>query len=136
MQKSSSAEKKRIFWDGEEVPGLIDVQEMKLTKATIKVPGFKRLRTISSNIIEIPVLELKYKVEKGTSTMKFFETFFFTEQCKDCTEVRVDQYDNEIQRRLWPQCECIDKVDSPYRAENPELMVVTIQVAPWDIISL
>lgn len=134
MQKPAIVEKKIILWDGNEVPGLIRVQELKLSKSSVKVPGFKKMRTISSNIIEIPVLELKYAVNRNTITQKFWEDFFFIEgTIKDATEIRTDQFGNTVERRLWQWCECNDYQTPAYDAENPELMVTTVQVLAWDI---
>lgn len=134
--KTAVVEKKIILWDGVEIPGLISVQELKLTKATVKVPSFKRLRQISSEIIEIPVIELKYRCDRGTTTDQFFSNFFFNAQVKDCTEIRTDQFGNYIQRRIWQLCECNDYQTPKYDAEAPELMTAVIQILPWEIITL
>lgn len=136
MLKTAVVEKSIILWDGVEIPGLISVQEMKLTKATVKVPSFKRLRQISSEIIEIPTLELKYRCDRGTTTDKFFSDFFFNAQVKDCTQLRTDQFGNIIQRRIWQLCECNDYQSPKYDAEAPELMTAIVQVCAWEIILL
>jgi succinate dehydrogenase flavin-adding protein (antitoxin of CptAB toxin-antitoxin module) len=133
MLKSAVVEKKKILFDGVEIPGLISVQELKLTKATVKVPSFKKLRQISSEIIEIPVIELKYACHRGTVTDTFFSNFFFNAEVKDVIEERTDQYGTVIQRRLWQLCECNDYQTPKYDAEAPELMTAIVQLIPWDI---
>ena len=133
MQKPAIVEKKILLWDGIEIPGLMRVAEIKKTKTTAKSPGYYKSRTVSSEITEIPVMECQYKIERGTMTEKFFNDFFELRQVKDCTEVRTDQFGTPIERRIWQMCECIDHRTPPYDSETPELMSVTVIVAPWDI---
>jgi hypothetical protein len=133
MQKPSIIEKKILLWDGVEIPGLIKVAEMKKTKKTAKSPGYYKERDVSSEVTMVPNMECTYKVDRGTITQKFFNDFFEKRQVKDCTEVRTDQNGVPIERRLWQMCECIDHRTPPYDAENPEIMSVTVIVAPWDI---
>jgi len=136
MQKQEMAEKKRAMWDGEEIPGLVSVEEITLTKNTVEVPSFKRIRPISAGIKKIPAIKLKYRVDRPTKTQKFLEEFFEKEQVKDLTIIKTDAHGVEYSRRLCPLCECVEITDPAYSAESPQYASMTITVYPDDIIPL
>lgn len=132
----NSKEKKKVFWDGVEVPGLVSVAELTLEKSTIDVPSFKRIRKIQSGIITIPVVEMKYRVDRDASTQKFWEDFYFNDTVKDGIVSRVDAFGVEFAVRILQQCECWKYVEPAYNAEAPEYASVTVSVIPWEIVFL
>lgn len=132
MQTNAMAEKKKIEVDGVELPGLVSVGEYKLEKSRIEVPSFNRLREIQSGIIKIPAIELKYKVERSSNTLEFYENWYLKNESHDVTIIRTDADGVEFSRRLLPDCECVDFTDPAYDASNPEYASVTVSLVPWD----
>lgn len=134
MQKNSMAEKKQVFWDGVEIPGLVLVEEITLEKSTIEVPSFKKIRIIQSDITKIPAVNLKYRLDRGTSTLKFWEDFYYENEIHDASIIRTDASGAEFARRLLPQCECIKISEPAYDAASPTYASITVTVLPYDII--
>lgn len=118
-QTNDLAEKKRAFWDGVEIPGLVSVDEITLTEATIEVPSFNRITEIPNGVKKIPAITMKYKVERGTNTLAFFEAFFHDKQEKDLVIQRVDRSGGQFAERLCPFCECHEITEPGYDAASP-----------------
>ena len=74
MQKHQMVEKKKAYWDGEEIDGLARVADITLEKSTVEVPAFKRIRILQSDITKLPAIEFEYVVSRDSKTLKFFET--------------------------------------------------------------
>jgi hypothetical protein len=136
MQKSSMAEKKKVYWDGVEIPGLVSVAELTLEKSTIDVPSFKRIRKIQSGIITIPVVEMKYRIDRDTATQSFWEDFYFNDVVKDGIVYRVDAFGVEFAKRVLQQTECYKYTEPAYNAESPEYASITVGLIPWEILFL
>jgi len=136
MQDNAMAEKKKCFWDGEEISGLVSVEEISREKRTVEVPSFSKIRDLNSGIIKIPPLNIVYKVERNTNTRAFFENFYNQNQVKDLEIVRTDADGVEFSRKLYPDCECTKIAEPSYDAANPNYATISITVTPWDIIDL
>ena len=134
MQKNEMAAKAKLYWDGVEVPGLVSVGEIKLENSTIEVPEFARLRTLNSNIVKVPPLELKYKVDRGKNTLKFWRDFKNNNEVHDGVLVYTDAHGTEYDKILLPQTECNAIAYPPYDAASPQYAAVTITVLPYDYI--
>lgn len=136
MQPNDMAEKKRVYIDGEEVPGFVYSGELRLEKGTIEVPEFKKIRSIQNGISKIPEYELRYKISRGTNTLKFFQDWYNLDEIKDVTIVRVDAHGSEFARTLMSQCECrvinIPETDSA----NPSYAMITAIILPYEITDL
>lgn len=130
------ASKAKIMWDGIEKAGLVSLNEISLEKSTIEVPEFKKIRQIQSDITKIPAIELKYKTDRNTDTLKFFEDWYFNNEVKDGTIINTDASGTEYARKLIPQCECLKIVYPPYDASNPTYANIVVTVLPWDIIPI
>lgn len=130
------AEKKRVLIDGEEIPGLVNVQEITLEKAQIEVPEFKKIRRIQSGITTIPAIELTYKLARGTSTHKFMKDWYFNDEQHDVTIVRTDASGAEFARTLLPSCECVRYQEPAFDASAPVYAQVPITIAPWDVLPI
>ena len=84
-QRNDLAEKKRVEFDGVEVPGLVNIAEVPLEKGQLEVPEFSRIRKIQNGISTIPAVEAVYKIAKDTNTLEFFRTWYFEDEVKDVT---------------------------------------------------
>jgi len=136
MQENAMAEKKKNFWDGDEQPGLVSVEEIPREKRTVEVPSFSVIRDLNSGITKLPPLNMVYKIERNTTTRKFFEDFYTKNQVKELEIVRTDADGIEFARKLYPYCECVKISEPSYDAANPNYASISITVVPWDIIDL
>lgn len=132
-QQHAMAEKKKVIIDGVEIPGLVSVAEITLEKSTIEVPSFSRIRLIQSGIIKLPAISLKYRVDRDTETLNFWQNYHQNNEIHDVELIRTDATGTEFARRLLPQCECNKMTDPGYDAANPEYASITIELIPWDI---
>ncbi len=136
MQRNDRAEKRRVYIDGEEIPGLVHIGEMTLEKGTIEVPEFSKIRVIQNGIMKYPPYEMKYKISKGTSTLKFFRTWFEDNEIHDVTIVRTDAHDDEFARTLLSECECAKYTEPEVGAEAPPFAQVSVTILPFEITPL
>jgi len=136
MQDNAMAEKKKAFWDGNEQPGLVSVEEISREKRTIEVPSFSKIRDLNSGITKLPPINMVYKVERHTNTRRFFEDFHNKNQVKDLEIVRTDADGVEFSRKLYPDCECVKISEPAYDAANPNYATISITVVCWDILDL
>ena len=136
MQTNEMVEKKKCYWDGVEIAGLVSVNEITREKRTVEVPSFKRIRDIQSDIQKLPQVTLVYKVERNTNTLSFFESYFDKNEVKDLEIVRTDAHGVEMPngRKVYSQCEIISISEPPYDAASPDYAKTTVVVAPYDII--
>lgn len=137
MQENDMVEKKKGFWDGDEVPGLVSVNEITREKRTVEVPSFRRIRDVQSGVEKLPQLTLIYKLERGTKTLSFFEDFFDNNEVKDLELIRTDAHGIEFDsngRKIYQSCEVISITEPAYDAGSPDYAKVTVVVAPQDIV--
>jgi hypothetical protein len=136
MQPNNMAEKRRVYIDGDEIPGLVYSGELRLEKGTIDVPEFQRIRKIANGVSVIPPYELRYKISRGTNTLKFFQDWYNNNEIKDVTVVRTDAHGAEFGRTLMSECECHVKADPEADMANPTYAMITIIILPFEITDL
>lgn len=136
MQTNDMVEKKRAKWDGVEVPGLVNVAEITREKRVVEVPSFRRIRDIQSGIEKVPQITLIYKLERGTNTLFFFETFFDDDEVKDLEIIRTDAHGDEFPggRKSYTGCEVMSISEPAYDAANPNYAQITVVVVPYNIV--
>ena len=134
MQTNEMAEKKRVKWDGVEVPGLVKVGEIVREKRTTEVPGFRRIRDVQSGIEKLPQLPFIYKLERNTNTLEFFENFFDDNEAKDCEIIRTDAHGDEFDRKSYTGCEVISIGEPEYDAANPTYAQIPVTTTIYNIV--
>lgn len=134
MQRNALAEKKKIFWDGVEIQGLVSVGEVLMEKSTIEVPSFHRIRTIQSGITKLPILEIVYRIDRDSNTQKFWQDYYTNDENHDAVFIRTDAGGNEFARRILPSCECLSISEPAYDAASPTYAKITVKICPWDIL--
>ena len=138
MQSNEMVEKKKCYWDGVEIAGLVSVAEITREKRTVEVPSFKKIRDVQSDIQKLPQVTLVYKVERNTNTLEFFENYFEKNEVKDLEIVRTDAHGVTMPRgrKIYSQCEPISISEPAYDAASPDFSKITIVVAPYDIVPI
>lgn len=135
-QRNEMAEKKKIFWDNEEIPGLVSVDEIVVEKNTIEVPSFHKIRTISNGVTKIPLIVCKYKIERGSITLDFIKDFYWNDETHDGVIIRTDGHGVEFDRDLIPGCECIRYTEPGYDAASPDYAHASATFVPWDYVPI
>lgn len=135
-QRSDMTEKKRVLFDGEEVQGLVAFGEIPLEKGTIDVPGFSRIRTIQNGIVTIPAVEMTFKIQRDSDTLRFFREWFEGDEVKDVTVIRVDASGSEFARTLLQGAELTRYREPEFDAANPTFAQVNVTMTPEDIIPI
>lgn len=126
MQSSEMVEKKKIYYDGVEIPGLVSVSEISREKSTVDVPSFRKIRPVQSGVVKNPEITIVHKLERDTNTLSFFDSFFDDNEVKDVEIVRTDAHGVEFQRILYSECEIKTMTEPAYDAASPDYAKVTI----------
>ena len=136
MQKHAMAEKKKVFWDGIEIDGLMSVGDITLEKSLVEVAEFNRKRQIQSDVTTVPAIEMEYLIKRDSNTLKFFRDFYNNNQVKDCVIARTDAHGVDFERRLIQSAEMVKTGDPAYDAKSPVPASIKVTIIPWDIIGL
>lgn len=134
--KGDMVEKRRILVDGEELEGLVNIEEPTVEKGVVNVPGADRLTPVSNNVRTIPQVPAVFKLTRNSRTLKVLQDWFEKSQYKDCVIIRTDGSGAEIARELWPNTE-ISKFNGPgYNAESPAFAQQLVTFLPENIIPI
>jgi len=136
MQTNEMVEKKRIKWDGVEIPGLVSVAEILREKRVVEIPSFRRIRDVQSGIEKFPQITVIYKLERNTNTLSFFESFFDNNEVKDCEIIRTDAHGVEFNRKAYIGCEPLSITEPTYDAASPVYAQITIVFCITNIINI
>lgn len=136
MQKNATADKKRLIWDGFEVPGLVSVGDVNLERGQIEAPEFKVTRKISNGVTVIPAVDVTYRLDRDTETRKFIDDWWDKDEVKDGVLISTDASGSEIKRELLPKCEIVKKMVPAYDGQNPTYSQYQITILPWDVINI
>ena len=128
MQSSEMAEKKKVYWDGVEIPGLVSVSEIPREKGTVDIPSFRKIRPVQNGVVKNPEITLVYKIERDTNTLSFFDKFYDDNEVKDMEVVRTDAHSVSFDRTIYTECEIKTITEPPYDASNPDYAKITIVI--------
>jgi hypothetical protein len=133
MQNNSVAQKARIIYEGEEVPGLVSIGEIPEEDDAISVPGFQIIRSIRTGVRKMPEIELKYEARRNTNTRSFLSDWYRKKTAKDVTVIYCDADGVEFARYLWSQVECRKHVLPETNHEKIDYSNIKVTVMPYDI---
>ena len=128
MQKNDRAQKRRLLFDGDELPGLVETSDLTDEEEGVDVPSFNRTRTVGSGVSKLEPLDVIYKDQKGTKTRKFLTDWKFKKQVKDVVVINTDSTGFEINRWLWPDCECLKYNERGYTAAGVEFAGINVVI--------
>ncbi len=132
--KSDMVEKRKIVVGGEELEGLISVDEYLFEEGTVEVPGLSKIVTVKNGVTTIPPIGMTFKVTRNSKTLKTLQTWKDLNEYKDCVMIRTDGAGAEFSRELWPNVECSKYAGPAYDASSPVNASVAITLLPEDII--
>lgn len=134
--KSDQSEKKIILVDGEELEGLVGIDEYVVEDDVIDVPGRSKTVPVRNGVKKIPQIPATYKVNRNSKTLKFLEDWYYKNEVHEITLIRTDGAGNEFGRELWPNTE-VSKLNAPaYDAAAPTFAQALVTFLPEDIIPI
>jgi hypothetical protein len=133
MQQTRVVEKRKLYWDGEEIPGLVSMPELNLEMGEVEVPEFDKIITVANGVVKVNPFTLVYKLARDGKAMKFLNDFFTEGETHDLTIARTDGAGVEFGRILIQDCECSKKTYPPYDAASPEFAKLTVNILPGSV---
>lgn len=133
MQNNSVAQKARIIFEGEEVPGLVSIGEIPEEDDAIQVPGFQIIRNIRTGVRKMPEIDLKFETRRNTNTRAFLSDWYRGKTAKDITVIYCDADGVEFARYLWNQVECRKHTIPATDHSKIDYSYVSVTVCPYDI---
>jgi hypothetical protein len=133
MQQTRIVEKRRIYWDGEEIPGLVSMPEFPLEMGEVEVPEFDKIITVANGVIKVNPFTLVYKLARDGKAMDFLNKFFGDGETHDCIIARTDGAGVEFGRILIQNCECSKKTYPEYDAASPTYAKFTVTILPGSV---
>ena len=136
MAKADQVEKKRILVDGEDLEGLIAVEEYIIEDDVVQIPSRNKTVPVRNGVKKIPPIGASYKVNRNSRTLKVLQDWYNLKETHDVTLIRTDSGDNEFARELWTNVE-VSKLSAPaYDAAAPSAATANITFLPEDIIDI
>jgi hypothetical protein len=133
MQKSDQVQKIILEVDGEEILGLISIDEYIVETGVVDVPGRDKIVPVSNGVVKIPPIPAGYKIGKNTATYQKFSDWFYKKETHDIVCKKVDGSGAEYARELWRNVE-VSKFSAPaYTAEAPVPAAINVTFLPEDI---
>lgn len=127
-QKNDMALKRRLFIDGEEIPGLVEVSDLLDEEGSIEVPSFNRKGNIKDGVKMLAPLECVYKIQRDTNTQKFYHDWFIKNELHDVKIINTDGVGSEVDFWLLPDCECSKFTERAYNAGSVEFFGIGVTI--------
>lgn len=131
-QRNDRVLKVIILVDGEPVPDLVKINNIKVEKGMIDVPGYDRIVKIQNGIKTIPQLDLEFKDGVGSVANDLFNNWFENNETKDVMVKYVDNSGKEFDRISCPACECQSYERPDYDAASPNYSKIMTTLLPYD----
>lgn len=131
--KGDQVEKKILEVDGEELEGLINLDEYIIEDGVVEIPGRNKIISVRDGVKKIPPIPAVFKNRRNSATAQILQDWYDKKEFHDVTLIRTDGSGKEIARELWPNTE-ISKYHAPaYDASSPVASQMLVQFLPEDI---
>lgn len=134
--KSDMVEKRKITADGEELEGLIAVDQYERAEGTVEVPGPNKTINVKNGVTVIPPIPMTFKITRNSKTLKILQDWKQKNEYKDVVMIITDGAGAEISRELWPNTECSRLAGPAYDASAPVVSSQAVTLLPEDIIPI
>lgn len=133
MQQHDLANKAKLFMDGEEMPGLVNLEECISEYGEIEVGESGVKRNISNGVQTIPKPVATFKIQRNSRIMKLLEDWFFNKETHDIVLVLYDADGAEFDRFLMPGSEnTLFTLTPQYDATNPTYAQKKTRFLPYE----
>jgi hypothetical protein len=134
--KSDQVEKIIIEMDGDELEGLVSIDEYIVEDDSVDIPGRDKTVPVRTGVKKVPAIGAVFKNSRNSATMKKLSDFYHLKEYHDLVFIRTDGAGNEIRRELLPNCECSKFNGSGYDAASPVFSQIMTTFLPEDIIPI
>jgi len=134
--KSDMVEKRKLIADGEELEGLISVDQYERAEGTVEVPGLNKTINVKNGVTVIPPIPMIFKITRNSKTLKILQDWKEKNEYKDCVMIITDGAGAEISRELMPNTECSRLAGPAYDASAPVVSSQAVTLLPEDIIPI
>lgn len=134
--KSDQVEKVILLRDGDELEGLISIDEYIIEDDVVEIPGRNKVVPVRNGVKKIPSIGAIFKTSRNSQTLKILDDFYRKNEVHDMVCVRTDGAGNEIRRELWPNTQCSKWNGPAYDASAPVAAQIATTFLPEDIIPI
>lgn len=133
MARSIVVDKRRLEFDGQEIPGFKSIEEIVLEQDTVTIAEFDKIRNEPTGVSKIPAINCVYNHRSDSIAFDFFWDWYTTKSTKDVTEIQTDGAGAEIARFNWSNVKC-SKISRPAAdSAGVEGATIPITLIPEDI---
>lgn len=136
MPKNDMVEKKILEVDGNELEGLIAIDEYVIEDGKVSVPGRKKTVQVRNGVRAIPLIGARFKRSRESKTHTILKDWYEKNETKDVVCIRVDSAGVEFARELWPNTEVSKFHSGAYDASAPDTAQIITEFLPEDIINI
>lgn len=134
--KGDMVQKRKFLADGEELEGLISIDQYSLEEGTVEVAGYNKVISVKNGVTTIPPIGFTFKITRNSKTMKILQDWKNKNEYKDCVMILTDGAGAEMGRELWPNVECSKLSGPAYDASSPVTASIATTLLPEDIIPI
>jgi hypothetical protein len=98
--KGDMVEKKIVLVDGNELAGLINIEEYVVEQAEVEIPSRDGIVPVKNGVTKVPPINAVYKITRDSSTIKTLQNWFENNEYHDVTIIVTDATGQEIRREL------------------------------------
>jgi hypothetical protein len=136
MPKSDQVQKKILEVDGEELEGLINIDEYVIEDDVVDIPSFDKTVPVRNGVKKIPPIPTVFKVKRDSKTYQILEDWYYKKETHEVTLRKTDGAGKEMKRELWPNTEVSKFHDPAYDASAPVTAQILVTFLPEDIIPI
>lgn len=130
--RNVQGERRRIYVDGEEYPGLIAVGDVNNEKDKIDVPGYDKVTKTTNGVRKVPDIPLTYRIDKNSETLPFYRNWYLNNEEHDVKMERVNHKGDVFETILYPGC-LLGSFNCPgYDAGAPTAAQFSCELIPDD----
>jgi len=136
MQEAKMVSKKKLIVDGQDVPGLINVDEISREKGAVEIPSFQSIVSRTDGTERVPPVMLTIRNDRDQEAHVLFEDWFKQNLVKDVIIVEYDGHSVEYGRYLLGRCECSRKTIQAFDAATGAASQFAVTILPESIDSI
>jgi len=136
MAKSYDVDKRKLFFDGTDLPGLTAVDGISSQAGQVEVATIENKVLISDGVYSIPPVTATYLIGKNSGTVDYFEAWKQSKETRTVTQQYLDGAGNIMRQELWTDVE-LSGIESPaFDASAVDKAQITVTLLPNDIVPI
>lgn len=132
MQKRGRSEKRRLKFDGVELPGLNRCTGLAPEEGQLTPAELKRKYTIGDGTINWPPIEGAFLDQAGNGIEEFFREWKLQFLTKEIEYMRVDGHGDVFLRAILPDAECLKYKQTDYDANGVTVAMIEFTISYYE----